>query len=329
MDFQAISVEHPKARVLGKLRKGGRVRIMCGSGMNLMVHSSRYNHITKSFNKGKAYTLELTPEELQANMSSQGGGMEGRGLFDSIKGAFQSFGDKLKAGGQATYDAFKPIANTFRPVINEGVNQLAASAPEMGASALSGLALFAGQPELVPYAAAAGSQLGSYIGNRGKQQYYGSPAPAPAPPSRGVEPPSRVVASNILSSPVGVSNLGTYLASLSLADLDAIVAKKRQSLGVIAQTPFDYSGSKQVLAPYTDAVGQGLYASGRGGHGKGVSVRKSARTMERSSVGIHGNLLGFGLPPALKSQPYSANFQFASRLPPAYKSLNSGAGLYA
>jgi hypothetical protein len=32
--------------------------------------------------------------------------------------------------------------------------------------------------------------------------------------------------------------------------------------------------------------------------------------------------MGHGLPPALQSQPYSANFQFASRLPPAYAQLH-------
>ena len=52
---------------------------------------------------------------------------------------------------------------------------------------------------------------------------------------------------------------------------------------------------------------------------------------ENASIGIHGNLLGHGLPPALQSQPYSANFQMASRLPPAFAQIikHHGGGLYA
>jgi hypothetical protein len=259
MSFHTISIEKPTKSVLGKLRKGGRVRIMSGSGMNLIVQADRYNPITKSFNKGKAYTLQLTPSEIEANMNppEEVSEIEGKGIFDTI----------IK---KVAVPVAKSVAKT-------GVKKLAKYAPEigstLGASALSGLALLAGQPELVPVASAYGSQLGKAGGkalgkigqkeankridnfNQYKEQRGN------APPSRRSDMTGVQQVSNIASSPVGMANLSQYLASLTDADLDREIVRRRTS-------GFDTSGGKQVLAPYTDAVGQGLgsglYAQGRG-----------------------------------------------------------------
>jgi len=338
--FESIQIAHPSPRVLGKLRKGGRIRIMSGSGLSLIVQADRFNPITKSFNKGKAYTLELSPEEIQANMNppEEMGEMEGGSIFKSIGKAFKGIGKSAKK--TFSKKTFNPIAKAIIPVgktlLKQGVGKLADMAPQIGAtlgsSALSGLALMAGQPELVPLAQVAGSQLGKQggkaLGGLAKKEVnkridkfdpYNQN-------KRGKGPPSRQSATNFLSSPVGVANYGNYLQSLSVEDLENELGRRR---GGGYSTPFDQSGGKQVLAPYTDAVGPdmaqgaGLYAQSSG---RGIRNIKKAR--ERASVGIHGNLLGHGLPPALQSQPYSANFQMASRLPPAYANQIKGSGLY-
>jgi hypothetical protein len=64
--------------------------------------------------------------------------------------------------------------------------------------------------------------------------------------------------------------------------------------------------------------GQGLFA------GKSVMFGRGIR--EHASVGIGGNLLGNQrvLPPALQSQPYSANFQFQHTLPPNFQRFSGG-----
>jgi len=325
MAFHTISIEKPTKRVLGKLRKGGRVRIMSGTGMNVMVQADRYNPITKSFNKGKAYTLQLSPAELEANMNPPADApqMEGQGIFD----------DLIK------YVAV-PVAKS---VAKQGVKKAVKYAPEigatLGASALSGLALLAGQPELVPVASAYGSQLGKAGGkalgkigqkeaNKRIDSYEYKSKKSNAPPSRRPDATANQRVVDTASSPVGMSNLSQYLASLTDLDIEGELARRRKG-GY--STPYDTSGGRQVLAPYTDPVGQGLggglYAQG-GSRGRGL--RQTAnKLMEKASIGIHGNLLGYGIPPALQSQPYSSNFQMASRLPPAFAPIiKSGAGLY-
>jgi len=309
MVFKRIDIEKPSARVLGKLRKGGKVRIMtgCGIGMGLVVDADKYNHITKSFGKGKAYTISLSPEEIHANMNppEEVGQMDGKGLFDGlsrkVKKTAQKVSDKLKPVGKF----LKKTAQQYAPEIGSAVGQ----------AGLSALALAAGQPELIPIAGAFGSQLGK-VGGKALQ-----------PPSRRPDTTAVQQVVNSASSPLGMANMGQYLQSLDTNAIEMELARRR---GGGYNTPFDNSGRTQVLAPYTDAVGQGLYAGGGlyAGASRGRGVH--SKTKEVSSIGIHGNLLGRGIPPALQSQPYSANFQMASRLPPAFGAVfHSGKGLYA
>ena len=51
----------------------------------------------------------------------------------------------------------------------------------------------------------------------------------------------------------------------------------------------------------------------------------------KSIVGLGGNLVAHqtSLPPALQSQPFSANFQWQHTLPPHLQKYSRGAGLYA
>jgi len=341
MSYRAIEVAHPTPRVLGKLRKGAKVRLMSGTGMCLIVRADRYNPITKSFGKGKAYTMALTPEEINANMNvPEGVEMTGKGLWDDIKKGFKT-GVKL-------------LAPTIKGLAKSGISELAKRAPQLGSTlgstALSGLALMAGQPELVPLAMKAGASLGEKAGKAlggyaEKKAVSAIDRFDPYKEQRGNAPPSRAPDTNMLSTPnallgamssqVGTANLGSYLASLKLSELEGEIARRR---GGGYSTPFDESGGRQVLAPYTEAVGRGIgdMKMGRriGGYAslspmakeqlamKGITAEnygmRGRGMREKGSVGIHGNLLGMGMPPALMSQPYSANFQMGSRLPPAF-----------
>ena len=333
MVFHVIQIQHPTPRVLGKLRKGQKVRIMSGSGMNLIVSAGKYNPVTKSFGKGKAFTIELTPEEIQANMNppTETGEMEGQGLFDSLKKVGRVIAPVAKEVGRVALPLAKKHAK-------KAVQGLANYAPELGAtlgaSALSGLALLAGQPELVPLAAATGETLGKAggkeLGKIGKREAnkridrfdpYGEQR-GNAPPSRRPDFTGFQSVVNTASSALGKANLSQYLDNLSNEDIEMELARR---MGGGYSTPFDTTGGRQVLSQYADPlVGQGLYAQGRG---RGIRSRMKHR--ETASIGIHGNLLGYGLPPALQSQPYSSNFQMASRLPPAFAPIiRQGAGLY-
>lgn len=295
MEFHKVSLAEPSPRVLGKMKKGHKVRIVKGEGFDLFVKPENYDHITRCFVKGKGLHFALSPEEIAHN--------HGQGVFKKIGKAFKKVGKALK-----------PVGHVL-------INEVAKLAPKLGESALTGLALAAGQPELIPLAQVVGKVGGRELGklaakeaHKGIDKSYGR---------RGNPPPSRSPAVPIINELTGQNsgvldqaNMGTYLANASLADLEGAIVAKRKSQA-IAPPVLDWSGAKS-LAQYTDAVptGQGLYAGAHRGVGRGLHRRREA-----ASVGIHGNLLGHGLPPALQSQPFSANFQFASRLPPAYAAI--------
>jgi hypothetical protein len=56
----------------------------------------------------------------------------------------------------------------------------------------------------------------------------------------------------------------------------------------------------------------------------GPHSRMTGGMIEKSSVGLKGSMMSVYTPPALVSQPFSANFQFQHFLPPQYQHFNSG-----
>ena len=76
-------IVHIKAspKQLAKLRKGHRVRIssaMEGEGFNLLVDPSRYDTLSRTFNRGKGMQIQLTPQEIVVNQETP---MEGTGSY--------------------------------------------------------------------------------------------------------------------------------------------------------------------------------------------------------------------------------------------------------
>ena len=58
----------------------------------------------------------------------------------------------------------------------------------------------------------------------------------------------------------------------------------------------------------------------------GPHSRMVGGSLEKSSIGLKGGLLHAYTPPALVSQPFSANFQMQHFLPPQYQHFNMGGG---
>ena len=56
----------------------------------------------------------------------------------------------------------------------------------------------------------------------------------------------------------------------------------------------------------------------------GPHSRMIGGRIEKSTIGLKGSMLHAYTPPALVSQPFSANFQFQHFLPPQYQHFNSG-----
>jgi hypothetical protein len=74
------------------------------------------------------------------------------------------------------------------------------------------------------------------------------------------------------------------------------------------------------------AGGQGLYAGGKGIYAGGTGLYAGSNLSHKSLTGPR--LIGYGLPPALQSQPFSTHYQWGVTLPPAYQRIVRGNGLY-
>lgn len=172
-----------------------------------------------------------------------------------------------------------------------------AQAGLIGALSAGGTALGVVQPELIPFIApgvAALSTMGSnYLANPSK--YQGGKSSSLA------KEYAKDVALQQLNS-----QLGTNMGNLSSAGIQKAIADKASSELISRSIQ-----SRQQTDPFG---GSGLYAS---------YPRRTG-----GAVGLNGGFVKH-LPPAMQSQPLSANFQFQNTLPPAYqKFAKSGSGLY-
>jgi hypothetical protein len=254
MDAKMLKIKASQKQ-LSRLRNGHRVLIkkeeMEGGGINLLVNPQTYNPVIKAFSKNKGILVQLTPDEILLN-KAQGADAEGSGIFG--KKFDRAVGKVIgKKAQKVVYDVADKVG---KPIVKKAIKDLQKYAPELGATALSGLATATGNPELAPMAAELGSKLGKIAGDAG--------------------------------------------ASYANKKLDGKGLTPR-GMGL---TP----------------VGVGLYTGSR--------VMGRGKLREVSSISCGGGLLRTQshLPPALMSQPYSANFQFQHTLPPAYTQHIKGNG---
>lgn len=326
---------------LSKLRNGRKVRIkpaMEGKGFCMIVKPAQYNHIARAFGKGKGVELSLTPEELLAN--AQGGAeMSGQGIFG------KKFDKWLKKTGikKAVY----AVGDVLKKPVMGAVDQLAEYAPGLAAGALSAAALAIGQPQLVPFAVAAGTKLGNIVGKKAagevkgyidnpdqyRQKKFGEKKEGHTSNAGGttgataVYNPSGVnEMADLMGSNVGyMQRAGTgamdYLQLQALADqarqrqMSAPTGIDQPNRGHITSNMQGNRGSMR----WVGGTGEGLYAGKQDGRGfrAGSGFRASGGQLGQKGAAV--------LPPAMQSQPYSANFQFQHTLPPAYQKF-SGSG---
>lgn len=102
--------------------------------------------------------------------------------------------------------------------------------------------------------------------------------------------------------------LGTNYGYLARAGMDNALANKESAS--LAKMGID--------ARYRDAPVMTMNST------QGPPSRAVGGQLERSSVGRNGGMISSFYPPALVSQPFSANFQFQHFLPPQYQHFNMG-----
>jgi len=313
---------------LSKLRNGHKIRIkegIQGCGYNLLVDPLKFSLITRSFKKGKGSEIQLTEEEIESNrkltpeyhqnIKKENSKMAGEGIFGKKFDRFvrKTIGKKAK---NAIYNA----ADSLKPILKQGIDKLADSAPELGASALSGLALSAGQPELVPIAQIAGKKLGKLAGKKLSplaKDYLDNPSKYQENISNfesniGGSKSKRfntLVGQMTNDDLVDLLNeqLGTNYGNISRASImNSIANRQAANMMPVPISEMADSYSRYKMAP---SIGYGM----------------------RKSKGIIGMKSQMVQPPALQSQPDGANYQFKNTLPPIYQQYRKtiGSGLYA
>jgi len=322
-----MHIVHIKAskKQLAKLRNGHKVRIspaIQGEGVNLIIDPARFNTVSKTFNKGKGTTIQLTPAELTANQEQapqmQGSGIFGRKFDDFIR---KTIGTKAK-------DVIYNAADELKPAVKMGIDRLAERAPEATAAALASLATASGNPQFAPMAATVGYQLGKKIASQSDvaKDYFDDPGKYQRAGKRfvsNVGGPRNAIAPATLQGQAKQNELfnslnkelGTQYGNLAKATINNAIAHMERS-GIEAKRNGDDEDIQY--------RGQGLYLGNSGGSGRGLHRKK-----ERTSIGRGASMVASQshLPPALVSQPFSANFQFQHTLPPAFARYSKGGGL--
>jgi hypothetical protein len=321
-----MHIVHIKAskKQLAKLRNGHKVRVspaIQGEGVNLIIDPARFNTVSKTFNKGKGTTIQLTQAELTAN-KEQAPQMQGSGIFGT---KFDDFvRDKL---GTKAKDVIYNAADKLKPAVKMGIDRLAERAPEATAAALASLATASGNPQFAPMAATVGYQLGKKIASQSDvaKDYFDSPGKYQKAAKKFVSNaggPRDAIAPATLQGQAKQNELfnslnkelGTQYGNLARATLNNAIAHMERS-GVAAKQKQDEEDIQY--------RGQGLYLSNSSG--RGLHHRKR----EKASIGCGASMVASQshLPPALISQPFSANFQFQHTLPPAFARYSKGGGL--
>lgn len=318
---------------VSRLRNGHKVRIkpaIEGKGCySCYISPGKFSNVSRQIGRGKGVELVLSPEEILANQQARGG-MEGEGIFDDIvKGA--------KKVGKAGLKALSSGADTL-------IDTAVGYAPELLSGALSAGAMALGQPELVPGAIAVGQAGGKFLGNlagkevkkqkdklvaRGDKALSEKTKRGNTSSNQRKSIPNTLEGQQLYDRSLGAMNnaLGTnmgYMGRAGLAGLDFITlqaladeARQRQmSRSTAIDTPDRSQFSSQMLGNrgsmnWVGGTGEGLYA----GKGRGIYAGKGFR----ASGGQVGGKGERQLPPALQSQPYSANFQFQHTLPPHFQ----------
>lgn len=285
---------------LSKLKRGMPVRVKHGSGFNLLVHPETYNIVARAFAKGKGAEIALSRPELQANaMASAGTPVAiqnpqqpqaggAQGPAISGSGIFGKTGDKYLKKAGIRDIAYK-LGDYAKPAVKAGIG---------AALTAGGVALGAVQPELIPgipFGVAGGTMLASDFLDH-PQRYLGHSG---SKGKRINSLPAQMAQAQMSES---LNNqLGTNMDYLRSANLQNAVAQKAMA---------DMNASS-IGARFT---GDGLH-----------------HHRQHAIIGRGGGMIGSSssyVPPALESQPFSANFQFQHFFPPQYQGLIHGGGLY-
>jgi hypothetical protein len=327
MSMNLVHIE-ASPKQLSKLRNGHSVRIkqpQGKDGYNLMIDPLKYNAVSKSFKNKKGLTIQLSPEEILHNrkltpeyhqkIKQENSSMSGKGIFGK---KFDRFVERTI--GKKAKDVIYNSADLLKPKLQEGLDKLGEYAPQIASSALGGLALVAGQPELLPLAGLVGNQIGSYLGKKGVsvvKDYLDNPTPYQENMSK------------FVSNFGGPRSFQPFTLSGQI-EQDKLLSDLNNQLG----TNYGYmsrSGIVNAIAnrqtsDMTQPLQQQQYQLAPPIQSMPDSYTRYKSKMRGSGVEAQGTKIRQLNHPALQSQPEGANFQFGVTLPPAYQKFHKGKG---
>jgi len=317
--MKLLSVKKLSPAVMSRIRNGHKVRLMEGTGTQLVVHPEQYDSIAKSFLKKKGVQIALSPSEIDANRVVEGEGIFGK-KFDKV----------LKKAGinKAAY----AVGNVLKPLAQEALGAAEAAAVAYGVppSIASKIGATANQYLDDPKSLQGKKGL-KELGKRGLS--IGSELAEMGAEYAGVDPSQiadvkasikeakemRKMAKNVPTSKKEMKSMARGKAEgAMLGKLQEMVDARRSasapmpvSTDLYAQMDQDGILGNGMMMGRGQCCqmckGSGLYAGAASG--RGMPGMPPARNISKKYVSVSKKLMGGELQ-ALASQPMDANYAF-------------------
>jgi hypothetical protein len=310
--MQTIAIS-ASPKQMSRLRNGHRVRVshaMEGKGVNLLVDPSKFDQMSRSFSRGAASQIQLSPEEILANKQAvMEGSMGGEGIFAGGKLKTKQL-KKLKAPGVALLGVAKKVGTTLGKPFEKTVQiNPFTLGYDIGHDVIG--------PEVV-----------HAFGRKTEEEYKAEQAKKRAAASGGkikVGKAFKKVGKALASAEEAVRKNPTSRAIVKkvlpvVAKIAVTAAAKRAGLDPAATKELANVSSQGTTAGLTEAgyglyAGQGLYAGARG---RGL-LGPPSRMPEHSSLMVGGGSILGMRNPALRSDAASENFHMNTQLPPQFQ----------
>jgi len=317
--MKLLSVKKLSPAVMSRIRNGHKVRLMEGTGTQLVVHPEQYDSISNAFLKKKGVQIALSPSEIDANRVVEGEGIFGK-KFDKV----------LKKAGikKAAY----AVGNVLKPLAQEALGAAEAAAMAYGVppSIASKIGATANQYLDDPKSLQGKKGL-KELGKRGLS--VGSELAEMGAEYAGVDPSQiadvkasikeakemRKMAKDVPTSKKEMKSMARGKAETAmLGKLQEMVDARRS-----ASVPMPVSTDLYAQMDQDGIIGNGMMM-GRGhccqmckgtglyagaASGRGLAGMPPARSISKKFVSVSKKLMGGELQ-ALASQPMDANYAF-------------------
>ena len=312
-----LSVKRPSDKVISRLRNGHAVRLMKGTGLDLMMKPHKISQMMKKFAIGKGVQLSLDPDELSQNRSVSGSGIFGKKADKAFKKA------GIKKAVYKVGAALKPLAKEAL-----GAAEMAAMSYGVPPSIASKIGATANQYLDDPKSLQGKKGL-KELGKRGLSvasdlaeygaEYAGIDPAQIAEVKAGIKQAKEMRKSAKSMGSMSAPSMGSMRESASNAAADALVARIKARYPTAGQGLYAGRGLGMGMGSDDECGCKSRCGCGMLGYGLMKSVKPLRRVVDRGIQGSKSLILGGALPPALQSQPYSENYQFQFTIPTGMK----------